>query len=67
MRMQMRRLTRLTSAHSKTLRHHNAATALHYGFCDLCRINEAVSITPSDGRWNLLAGSVGWRAVGRSG
>jgi len=47
MRMQMRRLTRLTNAHSKTLRHHKAATALHYGFYNLCRINEAVRVTPS--------------------
>ena len=47
MRMQMRRLTRLTNAHSKTLRHHKAATALHYGFYNLCRINEAVRVTPA--------------------
>jgi IS1 family transposase len=36
-RMQMRRLTRLTNAHSKSLRHHKAATALHYGFYNLTR------------------------------
>jgi hypothetical protein len=47
MRMQMRRLTRLTNAHSKTLRHHKAATALHYGFYNMCRINEAVRVTPA--------------------
>jgi hypothetical protein len=47
MRMHMRRLTRLTNAHSKTLRHHKAATALHYGFYNLCRINESVRVTPA--------------------
>ncbi len=47
MRMQMRRLTRLTNAHSKTLRHHKAATALHFANYNLCRINEAVRVTPA--------------------
>lgn len=29
------------------LRHHKAATALHYGFYNLCRINEAMRVTPA--------------------
>ena len=45
--MKMRGLTRLTNAHSKGLRHHKAATALHYGFYNICRINEAVRVTPA--------------------
>lgn len=47
MRMQIRRMTRLTNAHSKTLRNHKAATALHFGFYNLCRVNEAVRCTPA--------------------
>jgi IS1 family transposase len=47
MRMQIRRMTRLTNAHSKLLRNHKAATALHFGFYNLCRINETVRCTPA--------------------
>jgi IS1 family transposase len=47
MRMQIRRMTRLTNAHSKTLRNHKAATALHFAFYNLARINEAVRCTPA--------------------
>lgn len=47
MRMQIRRMTRLTNAHSKSLRHHKAATALHFAFYDLVRTNEAIRCTPA--------------------
>jgi IS1 family transposase len=46
LRMQVRRLTRLTNAHSKTVRNHKAALSLHYGYYNLCRINEAIRCTP---------------------
>jgi IS1 family transposase len=47
MRMQIRRMTRLTNAHSKTLRNHKAATALHFAFYNFARHNEAVRCTPA--------------------
>lgn len=47
MRMQIRRMTRLTNAHSKTLRNHKAATALHFAHYNFARINEAVRATPA--------------------
>jgi IS1 family transposase len=47
MRMQIRRMTRLTNAHSKTLRNHKAATALHFAFYNLVRMNEAVRCMPA--------------------
>jgi IS1 family transposase len=47
MRMQIRRMTRLTNAHSKTLRNHKAATALHFAFYNFARTNEAIRCTPA--------------------
>jgi len=47
MRMQIRRMTRLTNAHSKTLRNHKAATALHFAHYNFARVNEAVRCTPA--------------------
>ena len=47
MRMQMRRLTRLTNAHSKLLRNHKAATALHFAHYNFCRVHETIRCTPA--------------------
>jgi IS1 family transposase len=47
MRMQIRRMTRLTNAHSKTLRNHKAATALHFAYYNFARTNEAIRCTPA--------------------
>jgi len=47
MRMQMRRFTRLTNAHSKKLENHEAAIALHYMHYNYCRIHQAIRVTPA--------------------
>jgi hypothetical protein len=41
-RMSLRRLTRLTNGHSKSLRHHTAMQALFVAWYNLCRKNEAL-------------------------
>jgi hypothetical protein len=41
-RMQMRRLTRLTNAHSKSRAHHAAAVALFVAWYNFCRRNQAL-------------------------
>ncbi|MFI5297068.1 MAG: IS1 family transposase [Polyangiales bacterium] len=47
MRMQMRRLTRLTNAHSKLLRNHKAATALHFAHYNFVRQHSTIRCTPA--------------------
>jgi hypothetical protein len=47
MRMQMRRLTRLTNAFSKKLSHLKAAVALHFAHYNLCRIHGSPRVTPA--------------------
>jgi IS1 family transposase len=47
MRMQIRRLTRLTNAFSKKLRNHRAATALHFAHDNLVRIHRTTRTTPA--------------------
>jgi IS1 family transposase len=47
MRMQIRRMTRLTNAFSKTLRNHRAATALHMAHYNLARIHGSLRTTPA--------------------
>jgi IS1 family transposase len=47
MRMQSRRFTRLTNAFSKKLRNHKAAVALYVAHYNLCRVHEALRITPA--------------------
>ncbi len=47
MRMQIRRMTRLTNAFSKTLRNHRAATALHFASYNLARIHGTLRTTPA--------------------
>ena len=47
MRMSMRRFTRLTNAHSKTLRNHKAATALHFAHYNFVRQHSTIRTTPA--------------------
>lgn len=46
-RMQLRRHARRTNAHSKTLQHHHAAVALHFGFYHFCRQHQGIRVTPA--------------------
>lgn len=46
-RSQMRRMTRLTNAHSKKIENHVAATALHFTFYNLCRIHSTIRVAPA--------------------
>jgi IS1 family transposase len=46
LRMAQRRFTRLTNAFSKKLENHMAAVALYVAHYNLCRIHEALRITP---------------------
>jgi hypothetical protein len=65
MRMQIRRLTRLTNAFSKKLENHRAAIALHFAYYNFCKIHGSLRVTPAmqagitNTMWtlaNLLAG-----------
>jgi IS1 family transposase len=47
MRMQMRRFTRLTNAFSKSLRHLEAALALHFFHYNFMRLHETIRVTPA--------------------
>ncbi len=47
MRMQIRRLTRLTNAFSRKLENHRAAVALHFGWYNFCQIHGSLKITPA--------------------
>jgi IS1 family transposase len=47
MRMQMRRLTRLTNAFSKKWENHWAALCLHFAYYNLCRIHKTLRVTPA--------------------
>jgi hypothetical protein len=47
MRMQIRRLTRLTNAFSKKLENHRAAIALHFAYYNLCKIHGSLRVTPA--------------------
>jgi transposase-like protein/IS1 family transposase len=59
MRMQLRRLTRLTNAFSKKLSHLKAAVALHFAWYNFCRVHSSLGATPvmksglSDHAWTL--------------
>jgi len=43
MRMNVRRLTRLTNGHSKKLENHGHAIALHYMYYNFCRKHETLT------------------------
>ena len=47
MRMQIRRFTRLTNAHSKKLENHGAAVALHFAHYNFARIHSSIRCTPA--------------------
>ncbi len=47
MRMQMRRLTRLTNAFSKKLKNLQAAVALHYFHYNFMRVHQSLRVTPA--------------------
>ena len=47
MRMNMRRLTRLTLSFSKKLENHKAAIALHFFFYNFMRIHQTLRVTPA--------------------
>lgn len=47
MRMQVRRLTRLTNGFSKKWENHRAALALHFAYYNFCRIHGSIRVTPA--------------------
>ena len=47
MRMQIRRFTRLTNAHSKKLENHGAAIALHFAHYNFVRVHSSLRCTPA--------------------
>jgi IS1 family transposase len=47
LRMQVRRLTRLTNAFSKKLSHLKAAVALHFAYYNFCRVHRSLRVTPA--------------------
>ncbi len=47
MRMGMRRFTRLTNGCSKKVENHEAAVALHFMYCNFCRIHQTLRVTPA--------------------
>jgi IS1 family transposase len=47
LRMQMRRLTRLTNAFSKKLNNLKAALVLHFAYYNFCRVHKSLRVTPA--------------------
>jgi IS1 family transposase len=47
LRMQCRRFTRLTNAHSKKVENHKHGLAMHYMFQNFCKINSTLRVTPA--------------------
>lgn len=59
LRMQMRRFTPLTNAHSKKIENLGHALALHFVYYNVCRIHQTLRVTPameadiSDHAWSI--------------
>jgi hypothetical protein len=59
LRMQIRRLTRLTDAHSKKWENHEAAMAFFFAYYNFCRVHGTIKMTPAqkagliDETWSL--------------
>jgi IS1 family transposase len=51
MRMQLRRLTRLTNAFSRKLGNLKAAVALHFAYYNFCRVHSSLRVTPAMEAW----------------
>jgi len=47
LRMQLRRLTRLTNGFSKRWENLQAALALHFAYYNFCRIHSSIRVTPA--------------------
>lgn len=47
LRMQVRRFTRLTNAHSKSLKHHKAMQAIYFCWYNFCRKHSTLGKTPA--------------------
>lgn len=47
MRMSIRRMTRLTNAHSKKWENHKAAIALYFAYYNFCRVHSTLKMTPA--------------------
>jgi hypothetical protein len=45
--MQVRRMTRLTDAHSKKWENHEAALALSFAYFNFCRVHMTLKTTPA--------------------
>jgi hypothetical protein len=45
--MQIRRLTRLTDAHSKKWENHEAAMGLFFAYYNFCRVHSTIKMTPA--------------------
>ena len=45
--MQIRRMTRLTDAHSKKWENHNAAIGLFFAYYNFCRKHSTIKTTPA--------------------
>ena len=52
MRMQLRRLTRLTNGFSRKLDNLKAAIALHFAYYNFCRVHSSLRLTPAMERAN---------------
>ena len=46
-RMNLRRFTRLTNGHSKSLKHHVAMQAILFAWYNFCRKHLAIKVTPA--------------------
>jgi hypothetical protein len=45
--MGLRRMTRLTNAHSKKWENHEAAFALYFAYYNFCRLHSTIKTTPA--------------------